>query len=64
MNRCTHNPIESETLVTADGVCVECLQDELKIAKYLLNQIINSLPQKRDWLDPVIEKASRNLIKE
>lgn len=35
------------------------LKDENDWLKYLLKQIIQSLPEKRDWLDPEIERAAR-----
>lgn len=31
--------------------------------KYLLKMIIDSLPQNRDWLDPVIEVAAKDILK-
>jgi hypothetical protein len=30
----------------------------------LLRQIVSSLPQKRDWLDPVVEREARALLDE
>ena len=35
------------------------LNDE---ALFCLKQIINDLPSKRDWLDPVVEKMARKII--
>ena len=29
----------------------------------ILRQIINDLPTKRDWLDPELEKAARDILK-
>ena len=36
--------------------------NRLELALYLLGQIKNSLPQKRDWLDPDIEKSVDRLL--
>ncbi len=38
------------------------LEIELNRAKWLLSQIIQDLPEKRDWLNPDIEKESRSAI--
>jgi hypothetical protein len=32
-------------------------------AEFVLKQIIDSLPSRRDWLDPDIEKAAKELLK-
>ena len=37
--------------------------ERIKDLEYVLEQIINSLPSKKDWLDPDVEKAARNLLK-
>ena len=37
--------------------------DRLEFALYIIRSIKTSLPQKRDWLDPQIEKYMDNLIK-
>ena len=37
------------------------LEEEIAWLEYLLSQIIQSLPEKRDWLDPEIEKAARQV---
>lgn len=39
------------------------LKDNDDMARYLLQQIIQALPQSRDWLDPVLERAVKKLIK-
>jgi len=34
-----------------------------QMLKYLLRQIIAALPTNRDWLDPTLERAAREMIK-
>ena len=36
---------------------------ELEILKSLVRQLLNDLPQKRDWLDPTVEQALRYHVK-
>lgn len=36
--------------------------EELHAARTILQAIITDLPQKRDWLDPDVEKAARNFL--
>lgn len=40
------------------------LANELRKAEYLLRFIVTDLPEKKDWLDPVIEKQARGFLKE
>jgi hypothetical protein len=44
------------------GTALSWVDDELKIHIHVLTQIIDSLPEKRDWLDPDIERIARELI--
>jgi len=37
--------------------------ERVKDLEYVLGQIIDSLPSKRDWLDPDIERMARKLLK-
>ena len=37
--------------------------EELRIAKTLILQLLDALPQRRDWLDPDIETRMRELVK-
>ena len=37
---------------------------ELGRVKWLLGQIIQSLPMRRDWLDPDIEREARAILKD
>lgn len=39
------------------------LECELSDALFILGQIINDLPSKRDWLNPDTEKAARELLR-
>lgn len=39
------------------------LERELNEAKFILGNIIEDLPKKRDWLNPDWEKAARAIIK-
>lgn len=36
--------------------------ERLDLALYLLNQIMQDMPQNRDWLDPNIERATKELL--
>lgn len=38
------------------------LNDENKTLKYIIKQILNDLPQNKDWLNPDIEKMARIII--
>ena len=37
--------------------------ERVKDLEYVLRQIIDSLPSRRDWLDPDIERIARKLLK-
>jgi hypothetical protein len=37
--------------------------EELRIAKTLIAQLLDALPQRRDWLDPDIENCMRELVR-
>lgn len=46
----------------AERPSYEDLKEDYATARYLLNQIIQSLPRKRYWLDPVLESQARMLV--
>jgi hypothetical protein len=31
--------------------------------EFVVTSLLNDLPQKRDWLDPMLEEAMRSLVK-
>jgi hypothetical protein len=45
----------------AAGVPVS-LAEQLRDARAILQRIVTDLPQRRDWLDPDVEKAARNFL--
>lgn len=38
------------------------LTEQLRDARAILQLIVTDLPQRRDWLDPDVEKAARNFL--
>jgi hypothetical protein len=40
---------------------VQELTTEVEILRFVLGQIISDLPDSRDWLDPMLETAAREL---
>jgi len=51
--------------ISVNGQCtISELKDEVSLFRIALSGIINHLPTNRDWLDPVLEKAARNLVNE
>jgi hypothetical protein len=44
--------------------CPLCEKDEqIAALESILRRIINDLPTNRDWLDPELEKAARDILK-
>lgn len=40
---------------------IEVLKEEIVFLKFLIKEVITSLPVNRDWLDPDIEKAMKEI---
>ena len=43
---------------------INWIEDERKVQRYVLKQIMESLPSNIDWLDPEIERLARDILKE
>lgn len=52
------------TIETPNEKHMEDLVAENEWLRNLLRQIITDLPSNRDWLDPQVERAAREAIKE
>lgn len=39
-------------------------REEISYLKYLIKEVLSSLPSNKDWLNPDIEKAMKDAIKE
>lgn len=54
-------PVDAELTVELHNAAPDLIKaaEELIELKWIVTQILNSLPQKRDWLDPVLESQMR-----
>lgn len=54
-----------KSIPVTDSAKVELLylSTELRLHQTVLVQIMESLPLKRDWLDPVVERNARELVR-
>jgi hypothetical protein len=68
MLACGHNATPIELLRTKlagplppDAEVFAQREAELRLTKWLLRQMLEALPTRRDWLDPVVEREARSL---
>ena len=54
----------AQLLADSEARAVEAVTEQRDVLRYLLSQIFQAMPAKRDWLDPVIEKAAKHGMKE
>jgi hypothetical protein len=59
---CPEHPTRFVPRAYADRL--EALRESRTRLVWTLSQLMGSLPQKRDWLDPAIEAEARELLKE
>lgn len=46
---------------TQEQPTYEKLKEEIDFMRYLITQVLNALPTKRDWLDPEIEAGMKSM---
>lgn len=53
-----------DDLWLVDTTLLDTLKVESDMLRYLLRQIVDALPTNRDWLNPVLERAALDVLKE